>query len=125
MIIVTSGAQTVLKHTHVTVRMIEGMGPDCTMAFMQGVIDATPAEADIDHVHMLVDNNPKVPSRIKALIDGDGESLGPVIAEIAHRLEKAGASFLVMPCNTAHYFWKDAQDAVKFPVWNNSARTCR
>jgi len=108
---------------HVMVGVLGGMGPDATVAFMQRVIDATPAEDDIDHVHMLVDNNPKVPSRIKALIDGDGESPGPVIAEMAHRLEKAGASFLVMPCNTAHYYWKDAQDAVKIPVWHIVERT--
>ncbi len=103
---------------HVTVGVLGGMGPDATVAFMQRVIDATPAQDDIDHVHMLVDNNPKVPSRIKALIDGDGENPGPAIAEMARRLERAGAHFLVMPCNTAHYYWEDAQDAVSIPVWH-------
>jgi aspartate racemase len=109
--------------THVMVGVLGGMGPDATVAFMQRVIDATPAQDDIDHVHMLVDNNPKVPSRIKALIEGDGESPGPVIAEMARRLEQAGANFLVMPCNTAHYYWKDAQDAVSIPVWHIVERT--
>nr|WP_297459486.1 amino acid racemase [uncultured Halomonas sp.] len=109
-------ADTVLDHLMVGV--LGGMGPDATVAFMQKVIEVTPAEDDIDHVHMLVDNNPKVPSRIKALIDGDGESPGPVIAAMARRLEKAGCAFLVMPCNTAHYYWRDAQEAVEIPVWH-------
>lgn len=113
----------VLNDSHVMVGVLGGMGPDATVAFMQRVIDATPAQDDIDHVHMLVDNNPKVPSRIKALIDGDGESPGPAIADMARRLEKAGAHFLVMPCNTAHFYWKDAQDAVNIPVWNIVERT--
>lgn len=108
---------------HVMVGVLGGMGPDATVAFMQRVIDATPAQDDIDHVHLLVDNNPKVPSRIKALIEGDGENPGPVIAEMARRLEQAGAHFLVMPCNTAHYYWKDAQEAVSIPVWHIVERT--
>ncbi|PXY00151.1 aspartate/glutamate racemase family protein [Halomonas sp. LBP4] len=103
---------------HTIVGVLGGMGPDATVAFMQRVIDVTAAEDDIDHVHLLVDNNPKVPSRIKALIDGDGENPGPAIAEMARRLEVAGADFLVMPCNTAHYYWQDAQDAVGIPVWH-------
>ncbi|MDI5921143.1 amino acid racemase [Halomonas sp. LR5S13] len=103
---------------HIMVGVLGGMGPDATVAFMQRVIDATPAEDDIDHVHLLVDNNPKVPSRIKALIDGDGENPGPAIADMARRLEQAGAAFLVMPCNTAHYYWQYAQDAVAIPVWH-------
>lgn len=113
----------VSDHSHVVVGVLGGMGPDATVAFMQRVIAATPAQDDIDHVHMLVDNNPKVPSRIRALIDGDGESPGPVIAEMARRLEKAGVHFLVMPCNTAHFYWKDAQDAVNIPVWHVVERT--
>lgn len=103
---------------HIMVGVLGGMGPDATVAFMQRVIDVTPAEDDIDHIHMLVDNNPKVPSRIKAIIDGDGENPGPTIAKMARRLEVAGAHFLVMPCNTAHYYWKDAQDAVDIAVWH-------
>ncbi|SDL24122.1 aspartate racemase [Modicisalibacter muralis] len=108
---------------HPMVGVLGGMGPDATVAFMQKVIEVTPAQDDIDHVHMLVDNNPKVPSRIKALIDGDGESPGPVIAAMARRLERAGCTFLVMPCNTAHYYWRDAQDAVEIPVWHIVERT--
>lgn len=55
---------------HIVVGVLGGMGPDATVAFMQQVIQATPAEDDINHVHMVVDNNPKVPSRIKALLEG-------------------------------------------------------
>ncbi|MDT8878602.1 amino acid racemase [Halomonas saccharevitans] len=116
-------SQASSREPHTMVGVLGGMGPDATVTFMQRVIDATPAEDDIDHVHLLVDNNPKVPSRIKALIDGDGENPGPAIAAMARRLERAGAAFLVMPCNTAHYYWRDAQDAVDIPVWHIVERT--
>ncbi len=104
--------------THKTVGVIGGMGPDATVELMRRVIAATPAQDDIDHIHMLVDNNPKIPSRLKALLEGGGENPGPVIADMAHKLETAGAHFLVIPCNTAHYYHAYAQDAVSIPVWH-------
>src|SRR5699024_9754836 len=96
--------------------IIGGMGPEATVELMRRVIVATPAADDAEHIRMLVDNNPKVPSRIKALIDGTGENPGPVIASMAKGLEQAGADFLVIPCNTAHYYWSFANNAVHIPV---------
>ncbi len=101
-----------------TVGVIGGMGPDATVELMRRVIAATPAADDADHIHMIVDNNPKVPSRIKALIDGDGESPGPFIAGMAQGLAAAGADFLVIPCNTAHHYHAEVAAAVSIPVLN-------
>jgi len=98
------------------VGILGGMGPDATVDLMSRVIAATPASDDLDHIHMLVDNNPKVPSRIKALIDKTGESPGPVLAEMARGLVASGADFLAMPCNTAHYYYADIEQAVDVPV---------
>lgn len=106
---------------HKVVGVIGGMGPDATVALMQRVIALTPADDDADHIHMLVDNNPKVPSRLKALLGSgseDAENPGPVIAEMAARLEAAGADFLVMPCNTAHHYHHYAMSATTIPVWH-------
>ena len=101
-----------------TVGVIGGMGPEATIDLMRRVIAATPARDDIDHIHMLVDNNPKVPSRIKALIEGTGESPAPFMAKMALGLERAGADFLVMPCNTAHMYYPEVVAAVSIPVVN-------
>ena len=86
-----------------TVGILGGMGPDATVDLMARVIRTTPAEDDADHIRMLVDNNPKVPSRIKAIIEGSGESPAPCLAAMAQGLEKQGADFLVMPCNTVAF----------------------
>ena len=107
------------------VGVIGGMGPDATVELMQRVLAATPASDDADHIHMIVDNNPKVPSRIAALIEGTGADPGPVIAEMAQRLERAGADFLVMPCNTAHHYHAQAAAAVGIPFWNLVDMTVR
>jgi aspartate racemase len=98
--------------------IIGGMGPEATVDLMQRIIRLTPATDDKDHIRCIVDNNPKVPSRIKAIIDGDGEDPGPVMADMARRLDAWGADFLVIPCNTAHVYYDAVQQAVTIPVIN-------
>ena len=98
--------------------IIGGMGPEATVDLMQRIIRLTPAADDKDHIRCIVDNNPKVPSRIKAIIEGDGEDPGPVMADMGRRLEAWGADFLVIPCNTAHYYYDAVQQAVNIPVVN-------
>lgn len=98
-----------------TIGVIGGMGPEATLDFMQRVISLTPATDDNDHLRMLVDNNPKVPSRILRLLDGDGPDPEPVLCDMARGLEVGGADFLVMPCNTAHHYHPGVQAAVDIP----------
>ena len=97
------------------VGVLGGMGPDATVDFMSKVIAATPAEKDQDHVHMIVDHNPKVPNRQAAILTG-GEDPGPALAEMAVRLESAGADFLVIPCNTAYVFRDSVAAATSIPL---------
>ena len=99
-----------------TVGVIGGMGPEATVDFLRRLVARTPARDDVDHLHVLVDNNPKIPSRIAALIDGTGEDPTPVLCRMAQGLEAQGADFLVMPCNTAHYYLPAIARAVRIPV---------
>ena len=94
------------------------MGPEATVDLMQRIIRLTPALDDADHIRCIVDNNPKVPSRIKAIIEGNGEDPGPCMADMGRRLESWGADFLVIACNTAHYYYDAVQEAVNIPVIN-------
>jgi aspartate racemase len=96
------------------VGVLGGMGPEATVDFMSKVIALTPGDDDQDHVRLLVDQNPHVPNRQEALMRG-GESPGPVLADMARRLEAGGCDFLVMPCNTAHAFQDDIRSAVNIP----------
>lgn len=105
-------------HDEKVVGILGGMGPEATVDLMQRLIRLTPAKDDIDHIRCIVDNNPKVPSRIKAIIEGTGENPAPCLADMARRLEAWGADFLVIPCNTAHYYYPDVQAAVSIPVLN-------
>ncbi|TVQ50001.1 MAG: amino acid racemase [Gammaproteobacteria bacterium] len=106
-----------------TIGVLGGMGPEATVEFMRRVIAATPADDDADHLRLLVDNNPKVPSRIRALIDGDGEDPSPTLAAMARGLVSAGAELLVIPCNTAHWYLPAVRGAVEVPVLDVVALT--
>jgi len=95
--------------------VLGGMGPDATVDFMSKVIAMTPADKDQDHIHMLVDHNPRVPNRQAAILEG-GADPGPVLAAMAQRLEAAGANLLVIPCNTAYVFAESVSQAVGIPL---------
>ncbi len=98
------------------VGILGGMGPEATVLLMSRIIEATPAGDDSDHVPLLVDQNPQVPSRIARLLEGRGEDPAPVLAAMAQRLETTGAEALAMPCNTAHFYAPAIRAAVKVPL---------
>jgi len=108
-----------------TVGVLGGMGPEATIYFMQQIVASIPAKDDVDHIPLLVDNNTQVPSRIKAIIEGTGEDPGPVLAQMAERLVAAGAEALVMPCNTAHFYADQIENATDKPFLNMVSMSCR
>ncbi|MGX1309475.1 aspartate racemase [Amorphus suaedae] len=105
--------------------VLGGMGPEATVLFMQRVIERTEVTDDQDHVPLLVDSNPQVPSRVKALVEGSGPSPAPVLVAMARRLQAAGAEALAMPCNTAHHFAPSIVAAVDIPFLDMVALSSR
>ncbi len=103
-----------INKKYATVGVLGGLGPGATLDFFAKVLENTPAATDQDHVHLIIDNNPQVPDR-NAAVAGTGPSPAPMLAEMAKRLENAGADFLVMPCNAAHAFEDAIAGAVSIP----------
>jgi aspartate racemase len=66
----------------------------------------------------------KIPDRTAAIL-GKGEDPLPALQETAQNLEKAGADFIVIPCNTAHYFLSSIQESVNIPVLNMIEETAK
>ena len=100
------------------VGVLGGMGPEATILLQQRVLGTVDAQDDADHLPLLIDMNPQVPSRIAHLIEGTGEDPAPVLAAMAQRLERAGATALAMPCNTAHHYAPAIEAAVSIPFLN-------
>jgi aspartate racemase len=101
---------------HRIVGIIGGMGPEATVDLMRRVVAKTPAEDDQDHVHLVVESNPKIPSRIAHLIEGTGADPTPELIRIAANLQRAGADALAIPCNTAHAYAHSIRRAVSIPL---------
>ena len=95
--------------------VLGGLGPWATVDFFEKILRLTPAQRDQDHLRILIDNNPKIPDRSPAIF-GTGEDPTPALVATAKNLERAGADFLVIPCNTAHAFYDRIQAAVSIPV---------
>src|SRR4029077_12279713 len=101
---------------HQIVGIIGGMGPEATVDLMRRVVAKTPARDDQDHVHLIVESNPKIPSRIAHLIEGTGADPTPELIRIAGNLQRAGATALAIPCNTAHAYAHSIRRAVSIPL---------
>ena len=107
------------------VGVIGGVGPMATVYYMQRVIEMTKAGCDQEHINMLVFNDCDIPDRTAFITEKSPDNPLPVMAEDAKRLEAAGCEFVVIPCNTAHYFYDELEQAVEIPVVNIVEETIR
>ncbi|HEY3248383.1 MAG TPA: amino acid racemase [bacterium] len=101
--------------TQRVIGVLGGLGPWATVDLFEKILRLTPAARDQDHLRIIIDNNPKIPDRSPAIL-GDGEDPTPELIATARNLERSGADFIVIPCNTAHAFYAAIQDAVGIPV---------
>jgi aspartate racemase len=107
-----------------TIGIIGGMGPLATVHLYERIVLRTKAVRDQDHIRVLIDSNTNIPDRTKAIIS-DGEDPTIELIKSAKILENSGADFLIMPCNTAHYFINTIQEAVNIPFVNMVEETVK
>jgi aspartate racemase len=98
-----------------TIGVLGGLGPWATLDLFEKILRLTAASRDQDHLRVIIDNNPKIPDRAPAIL-GRGDDPTPALVATAQNLERAGAELIVIPCNTAHYFYEAIAAAVTVPV---------
>lgn len=86
--------------------ILGGMGPEATYDLLKKIIDSTDAQRDQDHLHIIIDNNPKIPDRTSH-ISGQGEDPSGEMTRSIMRLEFAGADYIAIACHTAHYYFDE------------------
>lgn len=94
--------------------VLGGMGPLATVDFFSKVVLQTPAKWDADHVPMLIQSDPRIAPRPAAIL-GKGCSPLPELLVGRDRLILAGATALVMPCNTAHFWYPNLVKGCSVP----------
>ena len=92
-----------------------GMGPEATVDFYREIIRLTPAVKDQDHIPTLIYSLPQVPDRTQSILHRD-LSIVPYVVEGVQRLERAGASFISIPCNTVHFYYNEMIEEVSIPI---------
>lgn len=105
--------------------IIGGVGPLATAYFMEALIKKTPAQTDQDQMPMIVFNDPQIPDRTAYILDHTQPDPQPEMVKVARWLEDAGADYLAIACNTAHYFYQGISEAVDVPVVNIMEETAR
>ena len=107
-----------------TIGIIGGMGPAATADLMKKITDMTEAAADQEHIHLLIDSNTGIPDRTAAILSGGTDPVPEMLAS-ARRLESMGADFLIVACNTAHWFIPELEDKIGIPFINMTDETSR
>lgn len=97
--------------------IIGGMGPEATIDLYSKILMATRVKKDQDHFRVIIDSNPKIPDRTKAIL-GIGESPVDEIIKTGKTLEKIGVDVACLPCITSHYFIEEIQEKLSFPILN-------
>ncbi|TXR60196.1 aspartate/glutamate racemase family protein [Bacillus sp. AR18-7] len=99
--------------------ILAGMGPKSTGPFVDTVVAECQtiygAKHDIDFPHMMIYSCP-TPFYMDCPIDH--EAMKKAIIEGAQKLESTGASFIAMPCNTAHLYFDELQQSLSIPILN-------
>lgn len=99
--------------------ILAGMGPKSTGPFVDQVVASfqslTGAKNDIDFPPMMIYSLP-TPFYIDRPIDH--KLMEKIICEGLKKLEACGATFVAMPCNTAHFYFFQLQHCVQVPLLN-------
>lgn len=101
-----------------TLGVIGGLGPIATSHFMELVIKMTKAETDQEHLDMIIYNCPSVPDRTSYILDNSKPSPLPEIIRIGKALAEQGASYISIPCITAHCFYDQLTCEISLPIIN-------
>ena len=101
-----------------TVGVIGGLGPETTSEFYLEIIFGCYKKNKLQRPPILVWNVPlKYEIEEDLLTKAKGEERYiPYLVDAAKRLERTGADFIVMPCNSLHIFIQEIRKAVKIPV---------
>ena len=99
--------------------ILAGMGPKSTGPFVDTVVAECQtiygAKHDMEFPHMMIYSCP-TPFYMDRPIDHG--AMKKAIIDGAQKLESTGASFIAMPCNTAHLYFEELQDSLSIPILN-------
>ena len=101
-----------------TIGIIGGLGPETTSEFYLDLVFSCAKKDKTVRPPIIISSVP-LPYQIEEdlILKSEGmERYIPYLTAEAQRLEKAGADFIVMPCNSLHVFIEQIRKSVSVPV---------
>lgn len=96
--------------------IIGGLGPAASAYFYELITEHTLAVRDQDHIDIILSSRSTTPDRTDYILGRSTESPLPAMISDARSLETYGATAIVIPCNTAHYFLDEVKKSVSVPM---------
>lgn len=100
------------------VGIIGGLGPKAAAEFISSIVDGTDAATDQEHVNFHLLNHASIPDRSAYILDSSNPNPLPFLLKDVRELTRVKVSFIVIPCNTAHYFYDKLQAITRVPIIN-------
>ncbi|WP_059103753.1 aspartate/glutamate racemase family protein [Shouchella shacheensis] len=107
------------------VGVIGGLGAKATAIYFSQIVERTAAATDQEHINLMLLNHATIPDRTAFIMDETKPSPLPELIQNVHLLTKAGCSFISIPCNTAHHFYRELQEHTTVPIINMVEETVR
>ena len=96
--------------------ILGGMGTMATESFVRLINHRTKASKDQEYLNYVFFNHATVPDRTAYILDREQESPMPYLLDDVEKQNLLKPNFIVLTCNTAHYFFDELQAATEIPI---------
>ncbi|MBU5364570.1 amino acid racemase [Enterococcus devriesei] len=96
--------------------ILGGMGTMATESFVRILNQRTHAHNDQEYLNYVMFNHATVPDRTAYILDHHADSPLPFLLDDIEKQNLLQPDFIVLTCNTAHYFFEELQAATKIPI---------
>lgn len=96
--------------------VVGGLGPLASVRFIELLRRKENVERDQDYIPLVISSIPYTPDRTAYLLNQEMPNPYPCIRDACFELKQMGASSIVIPCVTAHYFEKEIVSEVGIPI---------
>lgn len=101
-----------------TLGILGGVGPLASVRFSEMMINMTDAHTDQEHIPLLMFNDNTIPDRTSFILGRSDVNPVPKMLNGIKKLVDFGSDYVVITCNTAHYFYNELQASTRVPIVN-------
>lgn len=98
--------------------IIGGMGTLASTQFITDMNRYYRPDKDQKYLNYVLYNYADIPDRTAYILDQSNENPAPYLIDAAKKVELLGVEFVVIACNTAHYYLKEIKASTNVPILN-------